>query len=114
MQHRYDPHGFQLGDGVDVRGSIVCMPNSFVLWEPKTPSEITIESLRILELVIPKIGIAYLGADFMRMSLVNIAPCGTLWLGTPTFVYFLSTEAVPLMFVLRLGIAQRRAKPRQQ
>ncbi|CAM9151855.1 unnamed protein product [Pylaiella littoralis] len=57
----YDPHGFQLGDGVDVRGSIVCMPNSFVLWEPKTPSEITIESLRILELVIPKIDLIILG-----------------------------------------------------
>lgn len=53
---RYDPHGFELGDGVDVRGSMICMPNSFVLWKPKTVPEITIESLRILELVIPKIG----------------------------------------------------------
>lgn len=56
LRNRYDPHGFQLGDGVDVRGSMICMPNSFVLWRPKRPSEITIESLRILELVIPKIG----------------------------------------------------------
>lgn len=53
---RYDPHGFQLGDGVDVRGSMICMPNSFVLWHPKRPSDITVESLRIVELVIPKIG----------------------------------------------------------
>lgn len=57
-RHRYDPHGFQLGDGVDVRGSMICMPNSFVLWQPKIPSDITVESLRILELVIPKIGTA--------------------------------------------------------
>lgn len=54
--HRYDPHGFQLSDGMDVRGSMICMPNSFVLWKPKRPSEITVESLRILELVIPKTG----------------------------------------------------------
>lgn len=32
------------------------MPNSFVLWKPKRVSDITIESLRILELIIPKIG----------------------------------------------------------
>lgn len=35
---------------------MICMPNSFVLWAPKELSEITVESLRLLELVIPKIG----------------------------------------------------------
>ncbi|CAM9896171.1 unnamed protein product [Ectocarpus sp. 13 AM-2016] len=57
----YDPHGFQLGDGVDVRGSMICMPNSFVLWQPKRPSDITVESLRIVELVIPKIDLIIVG-----------------------------------------------------
>ncbi|CAM9284444.1 unnamed protein product [Scytosiphon promiscuus] len=57
----YDPHGFQLGDGVDVRGSMICMPNSFVLWAPKQLSEITVESLRLLELVIPKIDLLLIG-----------------------------------------------------
>ena len=41
---------------MDVRGSMICMPNSFVLWKPKRVPEITVESLRIVELIIPKIG----------------------------------------------------------
>lgn len=53
----YDQHGFQLEDGTDVRGSMICLPNSYVLWEPKRAADITIESLRLLELVIPKIGV---------------------------------------------------------
>lgn len=52
----YDDHGFQLTDGVDVRGSMICLPNSYVLWEPKRSADITVESLLLLELVIPKIG----------------------------------------------------------
>lgn len=56
QQYSYDPHGFQLGDGVDVRGSMICLPNSYVLWEPKHSADITVESLRLLELVTPKIG----------------------------------------------------------
>lgn len=43
-------------DGVDVRGSMICLPNSYVLWAPKTSADITVESLRLLELVTPKIG----------------------------------------------------------
>lgn len=57
----YDSHGFQLGDGVDVRGSILCFPNSFVLWEPKRARDITVESLHLLELVTPKIDIVVVG-----------------------------------------------------
>lgn len=52
----YDNHGFQLTDGVDVRGSMICLPNSYVLWEPKRSADITVESLLLIELVIPKIG----------------------------------------------------------
>lgn len=52
----YDDWGFQLGDGVDVRGSIIALPNSYVLWQPKRVADVTIESLRVVELVKPKIG----------------------------------------------------------
>ncbi|CAM9947003.1 unnamed protein product [Hapterophycus canaliculatus] len=40
---------------------MICMPNSFVLWAPKRLSEITVESLRLLELVIPKIDLIIIG-----------------------------------------------------
>lgn len=57
----YDDHGFQLTDGVDVRGSMICLPNSYVLWEPKRSADITVESLLLLELVIPKIDLLIIG-----------------------------------------------------
>lgn len=36
---------------------MICLPNSYVLWEPKRSADITVESLLLLELVIPKIGV---------------------------------------------------------
>lgn len=53
---RYDDWGFEMTDGVDVRGSIIALPNSYFLWAPKKFENITIESLRVVELVRPKIG----------------------------------------------------------
>ncbi|CAM9401619.1 unnamed protein product [Sphacelaria rigidula] len=60
-------------DGVDVRGSMLALPNSYFLWAPKTFDDITVESLRLVELVQPKIDLLLIGVGEKMMSRLDPA-----------------------------------------
>ena len=49
---RYDASGFIVAD-VQVEGSIICFGDIWLSWSPSTMLEVTIESLRLLDLVKP-------------------------------------------------------------
>ncbi|CAM9655592.1 unnamed protein product, partial [Phaeothamnion confervicola] len=51
----YDPEGFVVG-AVRPRGSILAFPRGYVLWRPTRVEDITVESLKIVGLLKPKVG----------------------------------------------------------
>ncbi len=52
--------GFVL-NGVEAEGSVLVLPRSFLLWKPRTYSEITVESLSLLPLVDPPLEFLIIG-----------------------------------------------------
>jgi uncharacterized protein len=49
-------------NNTELNGSVLLLPRSFLMWSPKSYEELTVESLSILSLLVPKIEILVIGS----------------------------------------------------
>mmetsp|Transcript_20078 Transcript_20078/g.33597 ORF Transcript_20078/g.33597 Transcript_20078/m.33597 type:complete len:218 (-) Transcript_20078:136-789(-) len=56
----YGDRSFQIDDKL-VRQSVILLPENFLLWNARTVEDITIESLKMLELVYPTLEVLFIG-----------------------------------------------------
>lgn len=48
-------------NNTEIDGSVLLLPRSFLMWSPKSYDEMTVESLDILSLLVPKIEVLVIG-----------------------------------------------------
>mmetsp|Transcript_11392 Transcript_11392/g.11419 ORF Transcript_11392/g.11419 Transcript_11392/m.11419 type:complete len:164 (-) Transcript_11392:159-650(-) len=62
----YGDHSFQINDTL-VRNSVILMPSSFLLWNCRDSSDITLEKLSIFPILIPTVEVLFIGCgDVMK------------------------------------------------